>query len=118
MKVVSKKHKKARPVAERLGRSPLAIAVASLCLGLAPSAPTQTFSTLSEGQTIVGGAGLNVIRITGDVTLKTSLNITGSASSTFVFQLTSSTADGHDVLTLSGMTMNLSGGVLADSILW
>ncbi len=81
-------------------------------------APTQTFSTLSEGQTIVGSAGLNVIRITGDVTLKTSLNITGSASSAFVFQLTSSTADGHDVLSLSGMTMNLSGGVLADSILW
>ncbi len=81
-------------------------------------APTQNFSTLSEGQTIVGGAGLNVIRITGDVTLKTFLNITGSASSTFVFQLTSSTADGHDVLSLSGMTMNLSGGILADSILW
>src|SRR6266567_4743169 len=52
-------------------------------------APTQTFSTLSEGQNIVGGAGLNVIRITGDVTLKTFLNITGSASSTFIFQLTS-----------------------------
>jgi len=79
-------------------------------------APTQNFSTLTEGQTIVGNGGLNVIRITGDVTLKKTLTISGSASDQFVFQLTTS-GTGH-ILTLSGMTMTLSGGVLADSILW
>jgi len=79
-------------------------------------APTQNFSTLTEGQTIVGNGGLNVIRITGDVTLKKTLTISGSASDQFVFQLTTS-GTGH-ILTLSGMTMTLAGGVLADSILW
>src|ERR1051326_3392298 len=41
-------------------------------------APTQTFSTLSENQVIVGNGGLNVIRITGDVTLKQGLTIQGT----------------------------------------
>jgi hypothetical protein len=77
-------------------------------------APTQTFSTLSEDQTISGNGGLNVIQITGDVTLKKTLTLSGSASDQFVFQLTSS---GSDVLTLSGMTMILNG-VSADNILW
>lgn len=81
-------------------------------------APTQTFSSLSEGQTIIGNAGLNVIRITGDSTIKTSLDIQGSASSTFVFQFTSGTSAGHDILTLSGMTMDLLGGVLPGNIFW
>jgi choice-of-anchor A domain-containing protein len=81
-------------------------------------APTQTFSSLSEGQTIIGNAGLNVIRITGDSAIKTFLDIQGSASSTFVFQFTSPTTAGHDVLTLSGMTMNLLGGVQSGNIFW
>jgi choice-of-anchor A domain-containing protein len=80
-------------------------------------APTQTYSTLSEGQTITGNGGLNVIRITGDVTLKTSLTLSGSASDQFIFQFTSGTSAGHDVLNLSGMTMVLNG-VLPDNILW
>ena len=78
--------------------------------------PTQTYSTLTEGQTITGSGGLNIIRITGDVTLKKSLNITGSASDEFIFQFTTS-GTGH-VFTLSGMTINLTGGVVADGILW
>ena len=77
-------------------------------------APTQTFSTLSEDQIITGNGGLNVIKITGDVTLKKTLTLSGGASDQFVFQLTSS---GSDVLTLSGMTMILNG-VSADNILW
>jgi hypothetical protein len=81
-------------------------------------APTQTFASLSEGQTIVGGAGVNVIRITGDSTIKTFLDIQGSASSSFVFQFTSSTAAGHDILSLSGMTMDLLGGVQPGNIFW
>ena len=81
-------------------------------------APTQTFATLSEFQVIVGAAGLNVIRITGDVSLKKGLTIKGNATSQFIFQFTSPTTDGHDVLNLSGMTMTRTGGVLADSILW
>ena len=80
--------------------------------------PTQVFSSLSEGQIITGGAGLNVIRITGDSTIKTSLTLSGTSSSTFVFQFVSPTKAGHDVLTLSGMTMNLLGGVLPGSIFW
>jgi hypothetical protein len=36
----------------------------------------------------------------------------------FVFQFTSSTGDGHDVLTLSGMNMTLEGGVTGENILW
>src|SRR5689334_18321424 len=81
-------------------------------------APTQTFSTLSENQTIVGNGGLNVIRITGDVMLKQTLTISGTVSDQFIFQLTSSTTVGHDVLNLSGMTMNLLGGINPDNIVW
>jgi hypothetical protein len=80
--------------------------------------PTQTFATLTEDQVIVGNGGLNVIRVTGDVTLKKTLSLQGGASDSFVFQFTSTTTDGHDVLELSGMNMILSGGVLADNILW
>ena len=81
-------------------------------------APTQTFATLAEDQVIVGASGLNVIRITGDVSLKRTLTLQGTSTSEFVFQFTSSTTDGHDVLNLSGMTMYLNGGVVADNIFW
>lgn len=91
-----------------------ALAASTVAAGLTP---TQTFSTLSEGQTIVGNGGLNVIRVTGDITLKTSLTLQGTASDQFVFQLTSNDP-GHVVLTLSGMTMNLVGGVTAGNIIW
>jgi choice-of-anchor A domain-containing protein len=84
----------------------------------AAKAPTQTFSTLSENQVIVGNGGLNVIRITGDVMLKQGLTLSGTVSDQFIFQLTSSTAVGHDVLALSGMTMNLLGGISPDNIVW
>jgi choice-of-anchor A domain-containing protein len=78
-------------------------------------APTQTFTTLTEGQTITGNGGMNVIRITGDVTLKKTLILSGGPSDIFVFQLTTSGA-GH-VLTLSGVTMTLNG-VSAANVLW
>lgn len=81
-------------------------------------APTQIFSSLSNGQTIIGNAGVNVIRITGDSTIKTFLTLQGTATSTFIFQFTSATTAGHSVLTLSGMTMNLVGGVQANNIYW
>jgi hypothetical protein len=81
-------------------------------------APNQTFSTLTENQVITGVIGLNVIRITGDVSLKIGLTINGSAGSSFIFQFTSTTTDGHDILNLSGMTMTLTGGVTADNLLW
>ncbi len=79
--------------------------------------PTQTYSTLTEGQTIVGNGGVNVIRVTGDVTLKTSITLQGTASDQFIFQLTSNDP-GHVVLTLPGMTMNLVGGVTSNNIIW
>jgi ice-binding like protein/putative adhesin/PEP-CTERM motif-containing protein len=81
-------------------------------------APTQVFSSLSEGQNVIGNSGVNVIQITGDSAIKTFLDITGSPSSTFIFQFTSPTTAGHDILTLSGMTMNLMGGVQPGNIYW
>jgi PEP-CTERM motif len=81
-------------------------------------APTLTLSTLSEGQTIVGNGGLNVIRITGDVTLKTTLTLQGTANDSFVFQLTAADAVSAHTLTLSGLDMNLTGGLLAQNVLW
>jgi hypothetical protein len=80
-------------------------------------APTQTFTTLTEGQTIVGNGGLNVIRVTGDVTLKKTLTLQGGPSDVFVFQFTSATTAGHDILTLSGMVMSITS-VLANNIFW
>lgn len=81
-------------------------------------APTQTFSTLSEDQVINGVAGLNVIRVTGDVTLKKTLTLNGPANSQFVFQLTASDAASAKTLTLSGMSMFLTGGLTGDNVLW
>jgi hypothetical protein len=81
-------------------------------------APTQTYSTLSEDQVINGVSGLNVIRITGDVTLKKTLTLNGPADAKFVFQLTSSDASSAKTLTLSGMNMILTGGVTGDNVLW
>lgn len=78
--------------------------------------PTQTFSSLSENQVIVGNGALDVIRVTGMVALKQGLTLEGNSSDFFVFQLTTG-ASGH-VLTLSGMTMTLLGGVTADHIVW
>ena len=78
---------------------------------------TQIFSTLTENQVIVGNGGLNVIRITGDVTLKKGLTLRGGANDVFVFQLTASDATSVHELTLSGMTMTLDG-VNAANILW
>jgi hypothetical protein len=80
--------------------------------------PTQIYSTLTENQVIVGNGGLNVIRVTGDVTLKKGLTLQGSSSDEFVFQLTASDAPSAATLTLSGMVMNLSAGVNIGNIYW
>lgn len=80
--------------------------------------PTQTYATLMENQVIVGNGGLNVIRITGDVTLKKGLTLQGSSSDEFVFQLTASDAPSAATLTLSGMVMSLSAGVNIGNIYW
>lgn len=92
-----------------------AIAANTFFAGLAP---TQTFSTLNENQVINGVSGLNVIRVTGDVTLKETLTLNGPAGSQFVFQLTAADAVSAKTLTLSGMDMFLTGGVTGDNILW
>jgi hypothetical protein len=86
--------------------------------------PTQTFTGSQfealdgTATAIIGGHGLNVIRVTGDVALKKTLTISGFADSSFIFQFTSTTADGHDILSFSGMNMILLGGVLSDNLLW
>jgi hypothetical protein len=83
-------------------------------------APTQTFASLDAFDgvgSIVGNGGLNVIRITGDSALKISLTLQGTAADSWIFQFTSLTTAGHDVLTLSGMTMNI-GAINPDNIVW
>lgn len=83
-------------------------------------APTQTFSSLTNGQTIVGDGGLNVIRVTGDSAISggsTTFTLQGSATDSFVFQFTSLTTAGHDILDLSGVTMNITG-VNTNNIYW
>jgi hypothetical protein len=98
---------------------PAVLAAIAANAAYAALAPTQTFSTLTENQVINGVSGLNVIRVTSDVTLKETLRLNGPADSQFVFQITdSTTTPGHDVLTLSGMTMLLGGGLTGDNILW
>jgi choice-of-anchor A domain-containing protein len=82
--------------------------------------PTQTYASLDQFDgtgSIIGTAGVNVIRITGDSSLKISLTLQGTATSSFIFQFTSLTTAGHDVLTLSGMTMNI-GAINPDNIYW
>jgi hypothetical protein len=81
---------------------------------------TQTFASLDQFDgvgSINGTSGLNVIRVTGDSALKISLSLIGTPTSTFVFQFTSPTTAGHDVLSLSGMTMNI-GTINPDNIFW
>jgi len=83
-------------------------------------APTQTFASLDQFDgvgAIVGGPGLNVIRITGDSAIKNSLTLQGTATSQFLFQFTSPTTAGHDILSLSGATMNI-GSINPDNIVW
>ena len=80
--------------------------------------PTQTFATLSNGQTITGVSGANVIRVTGAVTISggsTTFRLNGPSDAEFILQLTTSD---QDALTLSGVTMNLIGGLTADNVLW
>jgi hypothetical protein len=102
----------------QIDMNPAVNAARSASNAAAAFAPTQMFSSLQNGQVIVGTAGLNVIRITGNSTIKTSLTISGTSSSTFIFQFVSNAAPGKSVLTLSGMTMNLLGGVQPDNIYW
>jgi hypothetical protein len=82
--------------------------------------PTQTFTTLNTFDgvgSINGTAGVNVIRITGDSAVKISLTLSGTATSSFIFQFTSPTTAGHTILSLSGMTMNI-GAINPDNIYW
>ena len=92
-----------------------AVSASNTAAGLAA---TQTFSTLTENQIITGNGGLNVIVITGDVTLKKGLTLSGGASDRFIFVFTGSDATSAHQVTLSGMTMTLVGGVVANNILW
>jgi choice-of-anchor A domain-containing protein len=80
--------------------------------------PTQTYSTFAENQVITGNGGQNVVRVTGDVALKKGLTLSGSASDTFIIQLTANDATSAHQLVLSGMTMTLTGGVTPNNIVW
>jgi hypothetical protein len=102
----------------QINMAPIVASALSADTFFAALAPTQTFATLTEDQVINGVAGLNVIRVTGDVTLKKSLTLNGPANAQFVFQLTAADAASAKTLTLSGMDMFLTGGVTGDNILW
>jgi len=80
-------------------------------------APTLVAGGIADNAVIVGNGGLNVIRITNAMTLKTTLTLQGTPSDSFVFQLTSSDAPSAKTLTLSGLNMILTG-VSAGNILW
>jgi Ice-binding-like len=106
----------------QMNMAPIVTAAVNASNTFAALSPTQTFSTLTSGQTITGVAGLNVIQVTGPVSISggsTSLNFSGPSNAQFVLQLTdSTTTPGHNVLNLSGLTMNLKGGLTSDNILW
>ena len=81
-------------------------------------AATQTFASLTNGQTIVGNGGLNVIRVTGSSAISgggSTFRLQGTASDVFIFQFT--TANSGHILTLSGTTMNITG-VNPGNIYW
>jgi hypothetical protein len=73
---------------------------------------------IADNAIIIGNGGLNVIRITNAMTLKTTLTLQGTASDSFVFQLTSSDAVSAKTLTLSGLAMTLTGGLTPGNVLW
>src|SRR5438477_7153245 len=73
--------------------------------------PTLTLGGIADNATIVGNGGLNVIRITNEMTLKTTLTLQGTPSDSFVFQLTASDAPSAHNLTLSG---SIAGGEQKD----
>jgi len=81
-------------------------------------AATQTFTSLTNGQTIVGNGGLNVIRVTGSSAISgggSTFRLQGNASDIFIFQF--ATANTGHILTLSGTTMNITG-VNPGNIYW
>jgi len=80
--------------------------------------PTLTLGGIADNAVLVGNGGLNVIRITNEMTLKTTLTLQGSAANSWVFQLTAADAPSAHDLTLSGLDMFLTGGVTANNILW
>ena len=87
---------------------------------LATAPGHQTFSTLTDGQTIVGGSGVNVIDITSAVNISgggSTLNINAPAGSSVIFELLA-TGTVKNILTLSGTTMFLTGGITAADIVW
>jgi len=80
--------------------------------------PTLTLGGIADNAIFVGNGGLNVIRITNAITLKTTLTLQGTASDSFVFQMTSADAPSAKTLTLSGLAMSLTGGLTAGNVLW
>ena len=102
----------------QLDLSGVALAARNASAAAAALTPTQTFASLNAFDgvgSIVGTSGVNVIRITGDSAVKISLTLSGTATSTFVFQFTSPTTAGDVILSLSGMTMNI-GSINPDNI--
>jgi hypothetical protein len=103
----------------QINMAPIVADARNASTAAAALSPTQTFSTLSDGQTITGNGGLNVIRVTGDVGLSgggTTLHLVGTSADEFVIQLTAADGPSAHTLTLSGVTMDLNGGLTAGNI--
>ena len=81
-------------------------------------APTLTLGGIADNAILIGNGGLNVIRITNAMTLKTTLTLQGTPSDSFVFQLVSADAPSAKTLTLSGLAMSLTGGLTPGNVLW
>ena len=72
--------------------------------------PTQTFQNIASATTITGSGGLNVIKVSGDIT--GSLVLNGTANDVFIVNVTGS-------LRLQGTTsLALAGGVTADHVIY
>jgi Ice-binding-like len=105
----------------QINMAPIVLDARNASTAAAALVPTQTFSTLTSGQTITGSGGLNVIRVTGSVGLSggsSTLHLVGGPSDEFIFQLVVAQAPSAHSLTLSGVTMDLAGGLTANNILW
>jgi choice-of-anchor A domain-containing protein len=105
----------------QINMAPIIADARNASTAMAALVPTQTFSTLTSGQTITGNGGANVIRVTGSIGLSgggTTLHLVGGPSDQFVFQLTVVQGPSAHSLTLSGVTMDLSGGLTPGNIQW
>jgi hypothetical protein len=98
--------------------------VTSTCISSSTCSSYQTFGNISGNTTITGVSGLNVINVTGDITLNgQTLTLNGPADAFFVFNVAGNiTFNGGTTQTINGqnvnVAVNLTGGVPALNVLF